>query len=295
MYTQFFGNFLLSRNIVTPEQLIEAIDKEGTTHIKLGTLAMYHNLMTANEIDDVVVAQTHEDKQFGELAIERKYLTEDQVNRLLSEQSPEYLLLGQVLIEQGIISNADLENLIIDYESEHEIYDLDIQVDQKEQVTRLIRHYFKIQDMQNSDLYESYLTLLFNNLIRFIGADFTPMTPIRCEEFATQFGISQHIDGKYNIVTGIDMNCDMAIEFASRYAMDTFTEFDEYVQASLEDFLNLHNGLFTVNMSNNYSVELQLAPPQIMDEALVDLSPDAVSYLFPVLYPFGTIYFLLSF
>lgn len=83
MYTQFFGNFLLSRNIVTPEQLIEAIDKEGTSHIKLGTLAMYHNLMTANEIDDVVVAQTHEDKQFGELAIERKYLTEDQVLSLI--------------------------------------------------------------------------------------------------------------------------------------------------------------------------------------------------------------------
>lgn len=295
MYTQFFGNFLLQRNIVTPEQLIAAINQEGTSHIKLGTLAMYHNLMTANEIDDVVVAQTHEDKQFGELAVERNYLTEDQVNHLLSEQSPEYLLLGQVLIEQGIISNADLEDLIIDYESEHEIYDLDIQVDQKEQVTRLIRHYFKLGDLENSEVYESYLTLLFNNLIRFIGADFTPMTPILCEEFATQFGISQQINGKYNIVTGIDMSCDMAIEFASRYAMDSFDEFDEYVQASLEDFLNLHNGLFTVNMSNNYSVEMQLSPPQTHEEDLIDLRPDAVSYLFPVLYPFGTVNFLLSF
>lgn len=294
MYTQFFGNFLLQKNIVTPEQLIAAIDKEATSHIKLGTLAMYHNLMTANEIDAIVVAQTHEDKQFGELAIERNYLTEDQVNHLLSEQSPEYLLLGQVLIEQGIISNADLEDLIIDYESEHEIYDLDIQVDQKEQVTRLIRHYFKLGDLENSQLYEAYLTLLFNNLIRFIGADFTPLTPIRCEEFATQFGISQHISGKYSIVTGIDMSCDMAIEFASRYAMDTFDEFDEFVQASLEDFLNLHNGLFTVNMSNNYSVELQLSPPEMHDEDLIDLEPNAVSYLFPVLYPFGTINFLLS-
>lgn len=294
MYTQFFGNFLLQKNIVTPEQLIAAINKEATSHIKLGTLAMYHNLMTANEIDAVVVAQTHEDKQFGELAIERNYLTEEQVNHLLSEQSPEYLLLGQVLIEEGIISNADLEDLIIDYESEHEIYDLDIQIDQKEQVTRLIRHYFKLGDLENGELYEAYLTLLFNNLIRFIGADFTPLTPIRCEEFATQFGISQHINGKYNIVTGIDMSCDMAIEFASRYAMDTFDEFDEFVQASLEDFLNLHNGLFTVNMSNNYSVELQLSPPEMHDEDLIDLNPDAVSYLFPVLYPFGTINFLLS-
>lgn len=295
MYTQFFGNFLLCRNIVTPEQLIAAIDKESTSHIKLGTLAMYHNLMTANEIDDVVVAQTHEDKPFGELAIERNYLTEDEVNRLLSEQSPEYLLLGQVLIEQGIITNSDLENLIIDYEAEHEIYDLDLQIDQKEQVAKLIRHYFKLDDLENSYLYESYLTLLFNNLIRFIGADFTPLTPIQIDEFATQFGISQQISGRHNITTALDMSRDMAIEFASRYAMDTFDEFDEYVQASLEDFLNLHNGLFTVNMSNNHSAEMQLSPPEIHDENLVDLRPDAVSYLFPVLYPFGTVNILLSF
>lgn len=295
MYTQFFGNFLLSRNIVTSEQLIEAIDKEATSHIKLGTLALYHNLMTANEIDDIVVAQTHEDKHFGELAIERHYLTEEQVNHLLSEQSPEYLLLGQILIEQGIITNTDLEDLIIDYESEHEIYDLDLQIDQKEQVTRLIRHYFKLKDIQNSELYEAYLTLLFNNLIRFIGADFTPMTPIRCNEFPTQFGIVQHITGKYNITAAIDMSREMAIEFASRYAMDTFDAFDEYVQASVEDFLNLHNGLFTVNMSNNYSVELQLSPLETENNGLIEINPDSVSYLFPVLYPFGTINFLLSF
>ena len=295
MYTQFFGNFLLSRNVVTPDQLILAIGKESTSHIKLGTLAMYHNLMTANEIDDIVIAQTHEDKHFGELAVERHYLTEDQVNRLLSEQSPEYLLLGQILIEEGIITNADLEDLIIDYESEHEIYDLHLQIDQKEQVTKLIRHYFKLEDIENSTLYESYLTLLFNNLIRFIGADFTPLTPVRCSELPTQFSITQHIVGVYDITSAIDMSREMAIEFASRYAMDTFNEFDEYVQASLEDFLNLHNGLFTVNMSNNNSIELQLSPPEVHEGDTVEIHAETVSYLFPILYPFGTIHFLLSF
>lgn len=295
MYTQFFGNFLLSRDVVTPEQLIAAINKEATSHIKLGTLAMYHNLMTANEIDDIVIAQTHEDKHFGELAIERHYLTEQQVNELLSEQSPEYLLLGQILIEEGIITNTQLEDLIIDYESEHEIYDLDLQIDQKEQVTRLIRHYFKLEVMENSELYESYLTLLFNNLIRFIGADFTPLTPIRCNEFPTQFSIVQNITGKYNISSVIDMDRTMAIEFASRYAMDSFDAFDEYVQASLEDFLNLHNGLFTVNMSNNYSIELQLSPPETHEKDLLEFQHDTVSYMFPVLYPFGTLNIVLSF
>lgn len=295
MYAQFFGNFLLSRGVVTPEQLIAAINKESGSRIKLGTLAMYHNLMTANEIDDIVIAQTHEDKHFGEIAIERQYLTEQQVNNLLTEQSPDYLLLGQILIEENILTNAQLENLIVDYESEHEIYDLDLQDDQKEQVKQLIRHYFQLEDVENGDLYQAYLTLLFNNLIRFIGSDFTPMTPIACEEFPTQYCVLQHITGKYNILSAIDMDRSMAIEFASRYAMDTFDTFDEYVEASLEDFLNLHNGLFTVNVSNNRAVELQLTPPEAHEKDLLEFSKDSVSYMFPILYPFGTINVLLSF
>ncbi len=154
---------------------------------------------------------------------------------------------------------------------------------------------FKLEDVKNNALFESYLMLLFNNLIRFIGADFTPLAPIRCKEFPTQFSVVQHIQGKYSITSAIDMTCAMAIEFASRYAMDSFDEFDEYVQASLEDFLNLHNGLFTVNISNNYSIELQLSPPEQHEEDIVDLHSDAVSYIFPVLFPFGTINFLFSF
>lgn len=295
MYTQFFGNFLINQNIITPEQLITAISKEAASHLKLGTLAIYHNLMTSSEVDSVVIAQTHEDKEFGRLAIERGYLTEDQVQKLLTEQSPEYLLLGQILIEEGIITNADLENLIIDYEAQHEIYDLDMQIDQKEQVAKLIQHYFKLEDVEHGELYETYLTLLFNNLIRFIGTDFTPLSPIVCKEFPTRYSVMQRITGKYNIISIIDMERTAAIEFASRYVMDTFDVFDEYVQASMEDFLNLHNGLFTVNMSNNFGMEMQLSPLETFESDLMDFEPGTVTYIFPVLYPFGTVNILLSF
>lgn len=294
MYTQFFGNFLLNRNVITPEQLVQAIKEEENSHIKLGTLAMYHNLMTANEIDDVIIAQTHEDKHFGQLAVERHYLTAEQVDKLLSEQSPDYLLLGQVLIEQGILTNSDLENLIIDYESEHEIYDLDLQIDQKEQVTRLIRHYCNFDESEFNAVYEAYLTLLFNNLIRFIGTDFTPLSPIPCTEFPTQFCVLQKIHGKQSLVSAIDMDRTMAIEFASRYAMDSFDSFDEYVQASLEDFINLHNGLFVVNMSNNHNMELQLDPPENHDKDLLSFEDASKTYLFPILFPFGTVNFIFS-
>lgn len=141
MYTQFFGNFLLSRGVVTSEQLINAIKEESTTHIKLGTLAIHAGYMTASEADNIIIMQTHEDKRFGELAVQGGYMTEEQVNSLLKMQKPDYLLLGQILIEQGILTNTDFENLIVDYQSEYEIYDLDMATEKKEVVTNMLKNY----------------------------------------------------------------------------------------------------------------------------------------------------------
>ena len=78
--------------------------------------------------------------------------------------------------------------------------------------------------------------------------------------------------------------------FASRYTGDTFDDFDEYVSASLEDFVNLHNGLFCVNVSNDHNIELELLPPKIETSPLFEFKNEA--FLMPVIYPFGTINFI---
>jgi CheY-specific phosphatase CheX len=94
------------------------------------------------------------------------------------------------------------------------------------------------------------------------------------------------------LLTAIDMEPDTAIAFAGRYAKMDFNEFNEYVKASLEDFINLHNGLFSVNMSNTYSKEAELDPPGHTEEKSLKLSDDA--FIVPIIYPFGTIYFIVS-
>jgi hypothetical protein len=53
MYAQFFGTFLLSHNVVTKDQLLSALGKKSSQHMKLGTLAIMKGYMTANEVDNV--------------------------------------------------------------------------------------------------------------------------------------------------------------------------------------------------------------------------------------------------
>lgn len=292
MYSQLFGSFLLRKGAVTPEQLSDAIAKVSSTRIKLGTLAIHAGLMVASEVDEVCFLQTREDKRFGEIATERGYLTEEQVRDLLNAQAPDFLLLGQRLVEDGVMSNAELERFMLDYQTENEIYDMDLNVENKEKITKLIERFFMIAEVPVTEYSILYMELMFNNLVRFIGDDFTPLTPVPCEEYPMNYCVSQALHGKINCISRIDMTPEVAIEFASRYAKEDFTEFDEYVKASIEDFINLHNGLFIVNMSNQYSTELTLEPPSADTAEALSLPP--ASFLIPIVYPFGTIHLLTS-
>ena len=70
---------------------------------------------------------------------------------------------------------------------------------------------------------------------------------------------------------------------------ENFHEYDEYVQASIEDFLNLHNGLFNVNISNEKSIELELEPPVSLENTYISSATKMI--LMPIIYPFGTLNF----
>ena len=292
MYAQFFGSYILSKNAVTPQQLTEAISHLSDSHIRVGTLAMHKGYMTAKEVDEVCFLQTREDKHFGQIALERNYLFEDQLNELLKSQSPDYLLLGQNLVDMGALTNSQLETLLVGYQNDNKIDESTSNDDIPEKPTNLVKNFFYQAGKQVSENLITYMNLLFNNLVRFIGGDFTPLTPVFISEYDTNYAITQRLTGVLPIHTCIDMESEAAVEFASRYAQMKFDRFDEYVKASLEDFLNLHNGLFSVNMSNTYSTEAELAPPEYIDHESIQLSEDA--FVVPVIYPFGTVYLILS-
>jgi len=290
MFAQFFGSYLLNNKAVTPEQLSEAISKLKQARMKLGTLAMHQGLMTAAEVDEVCYLQSREDKRFGEIAIERDYLTGDQVEDLLRSQSPDYLLLGQSLVDMDIITNTNFQDLLLDYQKDTEIYDMDIE--DQEQFDKLIRKFFLVTEKNINENVLVYMKLFFYNLVRFIGEDFTPMSPVPSSEYPVNYCVSQGIKGDVAGTAHIDMPKDVAISFASRYANMDFNSFDEYVKASVEDFLNLHNGLFGVNISNEYSKEIYLDPPKTEETDLIEL--DSNSYVIPFVYPFGTIHLIIT-
>ena len=290
MYAQFFGNYLLSKRVVTPEQLIQAIEEQHIRHIKIGLLAINAGLMTVEQVDKLLLRQTEENKKFGELAIEENFLTEEQLRSLLNQQIPVYLLIGERLVENGFITESRLEELITSYQEENQFRHLDKTDEQQENLQALTRNLFMLTAMKIPHHMYQYLTLLFNNLVRFIGEDFLPLNPSLCTEYVTTHCSGQVINGEFSLAAYLDMEEETAVSFASRFADTNFKEYDEYVHASIGDFLNWQNGLFNVNMSNTESMELLLNPIVDMENSMISSSTDMI--LLPIAYPFGTINFI---
>ncbi len=293
MYAQFFGNYLLSKRAVTAEQVIQAMEEQHIRHLKVGTLAIHAGYMSTSQVDDILMRQSqNQGKRFGELAIEAGYLNKEQLESLLHQQIPIYLLIGQRLVENGALTNTQLDNLIISYQQENQLSQLENATLQKENLHTLIRNLFLITYSDIPEYLIKYLSLLFNNLIRFIGEDFMPLNPILCQEYVTNHCYGQIINGEYSLTSYLDIEEDSAIAFASRYVKEDFTTFNEYVRASIEDFLNIHNGLFNVNISNEDSIELLLNPPVNLENTMISSSSNILHL--PIIYPFGTLNILIK-
>lgn len=292
MYTQFFGNYLLSNGYVTRDQLFSAMQREADQHMKLGTLAIHAGYMNAAQVDDVVIHQTHQDSRFGELAVELGYLTDEQVHELLKQQTPAFLSLGQVLLDDGVLNNTDFERIIHDYRSKNGMDDEESLMEQRQNIQQLFENFFSDTSTALSRNGHMFVELLFNDLVRFIGSDFTPLEVKEVSEVPVACCVKQEVHGSYAINTYISMELDTAIAFASRYVHEQFQSYDEYVQASLEDFINLQNGLFIVNVSNTSGTELTLGAPEQITASPVSFTNRTLHI--PVLYSFGAIDFYIE-
>lgn len=289
MFTQLFGNYLINKNIVTPLQLSQAIKAKNTTRLKLGVLAINAGYMNSTQVEEVSQAQMSVDKRFGDIAVEKGYLSENQVDELLSSQKKGYLLIGQALVDGGHITNSVFEEAINNYKSEYKITKDDFIYDDDNDV---IAKFYDLKSFDNKEYYEYYISLLFKNLIRFIGDDFTPLNFEKISG-TTNFdnAVTQNINGTLSVVAAVDAKDDVYLQFASRFAKEEIEKIDDLAKASVSEFLNLHNGLFVVNMSNEKEVELELSPQKMFENEEVK-TENAI--LIPVDFVFGKVNFIIA-
>lgn len=291
MFTQFFGNYLLEQRLVSPEHLSEVMRTMKTARPKLGVLAINAGLLTAAQVDKAHRVQQHADKRIGDVMVEMGYLSEQQVEELLRSQPAGHLVLGQALVDNGYMTTSQFEQALNSYRTENSISDADFLNENDIFDNRLIRNFYNFNVINSSAYMTGYVSLLFKNLIRFIGSDFTPMD---AHAFlgALSNCVARRMEGGLSAVVIIDADAATLIEFASRFANERLTDEDEYTRSCVSNFIDLHNGIFAENLSETSGIKLRLDPHSFY--SIPDPGELENACVVPVYFSFGKVDFIIS-
>ncbi|MFD0676514.1 MULTISPECIES: hypothetical protein [unclassified Paenibacillus] len=262
MFAQYFGQYLLNQGLLSASELKQAISMQKLTRVKLGVLAINYGYMSAAQVETVHQIQMKLDKKFGEIAIELNFLSEEIVSSLLDSQQNAHLALGQVLIDQGIMTYEGFADALEQYKKEYSLTDDQFDSIIKGSIEILLDTVLLKGGLYKNPAISDYIGLFAKNLIRFIDSDIRLELSEHGDSITLDWVTEQHIltPNRYTSrFTAIGGSESSILLFASKYAQETVDEPGEMMGACIGEFLNLHNGIYLVNLSNQ-NVELDLEP-----------------------------------
>lgn len=255
MLSQYFAQYLLNNNFLTPAEICEVLEEEYEHRVKLGIIAIDQGLMTAKEVDMVHELQVRSDQRFGEISVSEGFLTEGQVHALLNMQENGNLNFGQALIDKKFMTLEQLESALAEYKGNNKLA-INIALN-KFEITKI--NFDEIEEVK--EIYSEYVDLFLRVLVRFMD---TPGVIVPIEEplevaARGKWLISQRMTGDVAITTGVLIAEPVLLEMARRYSKEDLTEVNELAVDSIAEFMNVTNGLFIVNLSTRH-LDLDLEP-----------------------------------
>ncbi|NHN33960.1 hypothetical protein [Paenibacillus agricola] len=265
MFAQYFGQFLLNRSLVTASQLDQAMSAQKETRVKLGVLAINKGYLSPEQVEEVHQAQTRIDKRFGEIAVNLGYAKEEQISELLSSQQSAHLTLGQTLIDQGTIDYEGFASALALYKKDYSLTDDKFDAIVNGNIEALLEAILTKEGISLHWAMNDYISLFSKNMIRFIDSHIRLEVATGEAATAYEWTAQQPLlssDRIISRITGIGGSEASFLKLASLYAQEAVEAPDEMMEASVGEFLNLHNGIFLVNLSNR-SIELEMEPQSV--------------------------------
>lgn len=144
-----------------------------------------------------------------------------------------------------------------------------------------------------SEFVRIYIQKLVSDIRQYVDSEITVGTVEQLSSYYIRQELSQEITGIPSAYSAIDGEPEVLTAFSEKYARLGITEYDELAKEAIVDFLNLHNGLFVVQLSKSNLCELSLSAPKQSDSFLLTSPVYGQITMIPITFSFGTVNFLL--
>jgi CheY-specific phosphatase CheX len=122
MSIKFFGQYLLERGVITPEQLVEAVDFQESANLMFGDYAVSKGYLTKDQATRINAEQKTTDALFGEIALRAGLLSQEQINEILTRQKNDHYYIGAIMVRKGFLSTNDLMRNLKDFKDDQARY-----------------------------------------------------------------------------------------------------------------------------------------------------------------------------
>ncbi len=267
MFNRYFGNYILQKKIITPEQLKRVLSEQKSERVKLGVLAIEAGYMTALQVESVHKLQVIQDKRFGEIAIAEGLMDEETLMTLLNKQKTSQVMLGQILVDEELVSYEDYERLLTDYKKDSGFSDEEIEILKSNNTDDIVSLIINIEQTDEVEFFAEYVELFLRNIVRFIDRDIIIEKPSTTTDYDYRHYACQNIIGDHSMETGIAADDEVFAKFASIYAEEELEEIAEMADA-VGEFMNSQNGLFISNLYHN-QINCDLEPQKYLSEGML--------------------------
>ena len=258
MFSQLFGNYLVSEGVLTEKELREVLEEHCSTKVRLGTIAVAEGYMTQSEAGEINHLQTQLDRRFGDIAVEKGYLNEQDVEDLLKQQGNSFMKFLQIMFEKDYIRSAQLDEYLVNFQTSRGFSNEEMEALKRDDIDEIVPLFAFSAKPYVTDL----VALILRNITRFVTQDYYIGSIHHVENMQYKSIIGQKTYGRHEIYTAFASTEDEAglLSMASDFSKERLKDIGSYAYDTLSELVNMCLGLFVTGISNG-NLFVDIEPP----------------------------------
>ncbi len=126
MEIKYFGQYLIEKGIVAPEDLLKAMELQGHTNLSLGEISVQAGIISQSQLEKIQQYQILHNMTFMKAARALDCISAEELETIISRQMSNNMLLGDCLVKLKILSQEQIENHFKIFRTEQSILEFKI-------------------------------------------------------------------------------------------------------------------------------------------------------------------------
>lgn len=236
MANRYFSQYLLNKGVFTLDNAGSILARSLDAVPELSVLVLERGLVDAAQALELASCG-----DFIEAALSKGYLASWQLEDLKDIAPGRRACMGQVLLDEGIVDLPRLAGLFEESSAP-----------ECNPVKDVVESMLLAKGIDGGDDYEhiaDYVELFLDAMQRFMNKEALILPGEDRDSAGSTYLIYQSMGGDLRLTVGCRLSDDVLLAMASSFSGEPVTVVDELAIDSIEEFCNVVNGLYIVNMS----------------------------------------------